>query len=142
MKLKIDFTELNEIAKKMMPEGIKFTITPLVAESKSNDAGFDMCGEIEESHRDDHKNLIGHYLSDLAMIGYVFTFDERKILNKYGAWMEALIAEKIPPLTTAQVRFINAHKGLEEVESEFEHLWMKVIQVRETLKENQQKSTQ
>ncbi|WP_323061059.1 MULTISPECIES: DUF413 domain-containing protein [Aeromonas] len=134
MKLNLDFSGLTEIAQRMMPEGIEFTFTPLVAESKSADGGFDIREEIEESSRDDHKNLIGHYLSDLAKIGYLFTVDERKILNKYGAWMEALTSKKIPPLTTAQVRFINVHEGLENAESEFERIWCKVIQARNALK--------
>ncbi|EMJ9288205.1 DUF413 domain-containing protein [Raoultella ornithinolytica] len=134
MKLKLDFSGLTEIAQKMMPEGIDFTLSSLMIDSENIDVNFDMSREIEQSSRDDHKNLIGHYLSDLAIIGYLLTFNERKILNKYGAWMEALISEEIPPLTSAQRRFINVHKGLEEVESEFERIWIKVIQVRSALK--------
>lgn len=138
MKLKLDFSELTKIAYRMMPEGIDFTLTPLIIDSKNIDANFDMSEEIEQTFRIDHKKLIGHYLSDLANIGYMLTIEERKILNKYGAWMEALILEKIPPLTTAQVRFVNVHKGVAEVESEFERIWVKVIQVRSALKEHHQ----
>ena len=138
MKLKLDFYGLTEIAYRMMPEGIDFTLTPLIIDSKNIDANFDMSEEIEQTFRTDHKKLIGHYLSDLANIGYMLTIEERKILNKYGAWMEALILEKIPPLTTAQVRFVNVHKGGAEVESEFERIWVKVIQVRNALKAHHQ----
>ena len=138
MKLKLDLSGLNEIAYRMMPEGIDFTLPPLVIDSKIIDANFDMSEEIEQTFRIDHKKLIGHYLSDLANIGYMLTIEERNILNKYGAWMEALISEEIPPLTSAQRRFINVHKGLEEVESEFERIWVKVIRVRNALKAHNQ----
>ena len=51
-----------------------------------------------------YKNItfIGKYLSYFAAIGWMLTERERKILNKYGVWMEALIDGIIEPFINEQ----------------------------------------
>lgn len=86
-----------------------------------------------KSAQDAHKELIGKHLSDIAKIGYKLTKRERTILNKYGAWMEALISSQITPFTLEQTRFIEVSKGQAEAKTEFELTWINVIKARQQI---------
>ena len=56
--------------------------------------------------------------------------EELKIINKYGAWMEALADRKIEPITPEQKRFVDVSVGIAEPKSEYEKIWRKIPQAR------------
>ena len=71
MKLHLDFSELTNLAKLMMPEGINFSLNTYTSMFLLNDIelAFDKdINFIEFDNHDEHKVLIGQYLSDIASI--------------------------------------------------------------------------
>ena len=55
-----------------------------------------------EKENEDHLKYLGEPISDINSLGNIFSEEELKIINKYGAWMEALADRKIEPITTEQ----------------------------------------
>jgi len=134
MKLHLDFSELTNLAKLMMPEGINFSLNTYTSMFLLNDIelAFDKdINFIEFDNHDEHKVLIGQYLSDIASISYFLTEREMSILGKYGAWMEALADGRILPFTPEQKRFILVGEGKLDAHTEFEKIWQHVIKIRE-----------
>ena len=85
-------------------------------------------GQVKEN--EDHLKYLGKSISDINSLGNIFSEEELKIINKYGAWMEALAEHKIKPITPEQKRFVEVSIGIEEPQSEYEKLWMKIFQAR------------
>ena len=79
---------------------------------------------------EDQLKYLGKSISDINSLGNIFSEEELKIINKYGAWMEALAEHKIKPITPEQKRFVEVSIGIEEPQSEYEKLWMKIFQAR------------
>ncbi len=134
MKLHLDFSELTNLAKLMMPEGINFSLNTYTSMFLLNDIelAFDKdINFIEFYNHDEHKVLIGQYLSDIASISYFLTEREMSILGKYGAWMEALADGRILPFTPEQKRFVLVGEGKLYAHTEFEKIWQHVIKIRE-----------
>jgi len=67
--------------------------------------------------RKEHLRFIGKPLSRLNDIAYLLPEDHICLLERYGAWMEALVSKEIKPLTKAQKRFIQAVNGNRFVKS-------------------------
>lgn len=55
---------------------------------------------------------------------------ERRLLLRYGRWLEALSAGIVQALTPEQERFVRVARGSEEPQTEFERAWIKVAQLR------------
>ncbi len=62
---------------------------------------------------------LGKPISDINSLRDIFSEEELKIINKYGAWMEALADRKIEPITPEQKRFVEVSIGNAEPKSEF-----------------------
>jgi len=69
-------------------------------------------------------------MSDINSLRKIFSEEELKIINKYGAWMEALVDRKIEPITPEQKRFVDVSIGIAEPKSEYEKIWMKIFYAR------------
>ena len=61
--------------------------------------------------RKEHLRFIGKPLSRLNDIAYLLPEDHICLLERYGAWMEALLSKEIKPLTEAQKKFIQVVNG-------------------------------
>jgi uncharacterized protein YifE (UPF0438 family) len=61
----------------------------------------------------------------------IFSQEETELLSRYGFWLEALAQGDVQPLTPAQQRFVEVHKGEAEPESTFERAWWKLLKRRE-----------
>ena len=66
-------------------------------------------GQVKEN--EDHLKYLGKSISDINSLGNIFSEEELKIINKYGAWMEALAEHKIKPITPEQKRFVEEIKS-------------------------------
>ena len=55
-----------------------------------------------------------------------FNEQERKLLIRYGHWLDALAKGKIQPITSAQQRFLKADSGEEPPKTAFEIAWKKL----------------
>ena len=84
----------------------------------------------QEKENEDHLKYLGKPVSDIDSLRNIFSGEELKIINKYGAWMEALAEHKIKPITPEQKRFVEVSIGFEEPQSGYEKLWMKIFQAR------------
>ncbi|XEI31261.1 DUF413 domain-containing protein [Aeromonas veronii] len=136
MKLHLDFSSLIELADRIMLIRVDFSLTPYsrrlwLREIESGIVNDDLLDELRNN--DEHTTLIGKHLSDLARIGFMLTMEDRKILGKYGAWMEALIYGHISPCTLGQKRFILTAEKILEPKNEIERLWQSVMNVRRDL---------
>ena len=67
----------------------------------------------------------------LECSGEIFSDEELDLLNRFGAWMQALHTGQIQPTTDKQNRFIEVMKGVAEPESDFEHVFAKLLMRRE-----------
>ena len=79
---------------------------------------------------EDQLKYLGKPISDINSLGNIFSEEELKIINKYGAWMEALADRKIEPITPEQKRFVDVSAGIAEPKSEYEKIWMKIFYAR------------
>ena len=79
---------------------------------------------------EDQLKYLGKPISDINSLGNIFSEEELKIINKYGAWMEALAGREIEPITPEQKRFVDVSVGIAEPKSEYEKIWMKIIHAR------------
>lgn len=75
--------------------------------------------------RQQHRDLIGVPADGLAHLGYLLTEEERRFLNKYGAWLEALAKGAIQPLSPEQSAFVRVAAGEAEPSAFAELLWLK-----------------
>jgi len=84
----------------------------------------------QETENEDHLRYLGKPISDINSLRKIFSEEELKIINKYGAWMEALVDRKIEPITPEQKRFVDVSIGIAEQKSEYEKIWMKIFYAR------------
>ena len=84
----------------------------------------------QEKKNKNHLEYLGKPISDINSLRNIFSEEELKIINKYGAWMEALADRKIEPITPEQKRFVDVSVGIAEPKSEYEKIWMKIIHAR------------
>ena len=84
----------------------------------------------QETENEDHLRYLGKPISDINSLRKIFSEEELKIINKYGAWMEALVDRKIEPITPEQKRFVDVSIGIAEQKSEYENIWMKIFYAR------------
>lgn len=82
-----------------------------------------------ETNKEQLKYL-GKPISEINSLRNIFSEEELKIINKYGAWMEALAGREIEPITSEQKRFVEVSMGNVEPKSEYEKIWMKILYVR------------
>ena len=83
---------------------------------------------------------LGKPISDINSLRDIFSEEELKIINKYGAWMEALADRKIEPITPEQKRFVEVSIGNAEPKSEFEKIWIKIFHARKIVLNEQESS--
>jgi uncharacterized protein YifE (UPF0438 family) len=55
---------------------------------------------------------------------------ERLLLLRYGRWLEALSSGRLCPLTPEQEQFVRVARGSEAPSTEFEHAWVKFLQMQ------------
>lgn len=69
------------------------------------------------------------YLSQQFDVKIQEGFDEeaKRILEKYGCWLDALYTGKIESFTDAQKQFIKVCNGWQEPRTKFEKIWLKYI---------------
>lgn len=84
----------------------------------------------QEKENEDHLEYLGKPISDINSLRKIFSEEELTIINKYGAWMEALAEHKIKPKTAEQKRFVDVSIGFAEPQSEYELIWMKIFYAR------------
>jgi uncharacterized protein YifE (UPF0438 family) len=60
-----------------------------------------------------------------------FTSTELSLIDKYGAWMEALERQSIEPITAAQEHFVQVCRGLAQPVAPFERAWKKLKESRD-----------
>jgi uncharacterized protein (DUF697 family)/uncharacterized protein YifE (UPF0438 family) len=84
----------------------------------------------QENENEDHLKYLGQPISDINSLRNLFSGEELKIINKYGAWMEALADHKLKPKTAEQKRFVEVALGFVEPKSNYEKIWMKIFQAR------------
>ena len=84
----------------------------------------------QAKENEDHLKYLGQPISDINSLRNIFSEEELKIINKYGAWMEALADREIEPITPEQKRFVDVSVGIAEPKSEYEKIWMKIIHAR------------
>jgi hypothetical protein len=96
-------------------------------------SGLKLEGKIMSHHveRHAHRALMGRPLSDLAQLRHWLTERETTLLAQYGAWMEALAAGRIAPLTAAQKRFKQVDQRKLAASSPYEQAWRKVQTLRD-----------
>lgn len=79
---------------------------------------------------EDQLKYLGKPILDINSLGNIFSEEELKIINKYGAWMEALADREIEPITPEQKRFVDVSVGIAEPKSEYEKIWIKIFHAR------------
>lgn len=79
---------------------------------------------------EDHAELLKRHDYEVPA-GLALDDAERKLLSKYGRWMEALSAGKIRPLTPEQDQFVRVAHGEGPPRTEFERVWMKCVRARQ-----------
>jgi hypothetical protein len=78
----------------------------------------------------EHKELLGKpFEFGCAML--TFTSSEISILQRYGAWLAALVEGKIQPFTPLQTQFIRCVQNNLEPRTEFERVYLKMRARRE-----------
>ena len=76
------------------------------------------------SEKEKHFKFLGKPLASLNEISGLIPRDQLFLLEQYGAWMEALVKNKIKPLTKAQKRFIQVAYGNRNGSTRFEKAWI------------------
>ena len=64
------------------------------------------------SEKEKHSKFLGKPLASLKEISGLIPNDQLFLLEQYGAWMEALVKNKIKPLTEEQKQFIQVAVGI------------------------------
>lgn len=71
---------------------------------------------------DDHREYLTlKFVTDVDLS--IYAPSDRAFLEKYGAWLKALMLRKIKPITDAQRAFIDFCYGKRRPETEAEHVW-------------------
>lgn len=78
----------------------------------------------------EHGKYIGRPLRDLKELADWIPSNEIYLLEKYGAWMEALIRQEIKPVTEDQKRFIKVVNENGPLENSFEKAWGNAVYAR------------
>ena len=78
----------------------------------------------------EHGKYIGKPLRDLKELADWIPSNEIYLLEKYGAWMEALIRQEIKPVTEDQKRFIKVVNENGPLENSFEKAWGNAVYAR------------
>ena len=78
----------------------------------------------------EHGKYIGRPLRDLKELADWIPSNEIYLLEKYGAWMEALIRQEIKPVTEDQKRFIKVVNENGPLENNFEKAWGNAVYAR------------
>ena len=60
----------------------------------------------QEKENDDHLEYLGKPMSDINSLRKIFSEEELTIINKYGAWMEALAEHKIKPKNSTSKAYV------------------------------------
>lgn len=81
------------------------------------------------------EDSLQHHWAYLRKSGYLvgrdvdesrFTANELSLIDKYGAWMEALERQGLRPLTAAQERFVQVCRGVAQPVTPLELAWKKL----------------
>lgn len=78
----------------------------------------------------EHGKYIGKPLRDLKELADWIPSNEIYLLEKYGAWMEALVRQEIKPVTEDQKRFIKVVNENGPLENSFEKAWGNAVYAR------------
>ena len=78
----------------------------------------------------EHGKYIGKPLRDLKELADWIPSNEIYLLEKYGAWMEALVKQEIKPVTEDQKRFIKVVNENGPLENSFEKAWGNAVYAR------------
>jgi len=78
----------------------------------------------------EHGKYIGRPLRDLKELADWIPSNEIYLLEKYGAWMEALVRQEIKPVTEDQKRFIKVVNENGPLENSFEKAWGNAVYAR------------
>ena len=78
----------------------------------------------------EHGKYIGRPLRDLKELADWIPSNEIYLLEKYGAWMEALNRQEIKPVTEDQKRFIKVVNENGPLENSFEKAWGNAVYAR------------
>lgn len=71
---------------------------------------------------DDHREYLSlKFVTDVDLSTY--PLNDREFLEKYGAWLKALMLRKVEPITDAQHAFVEFCYGKRRPETEAEHIW-------------------
>ena len=78
----------------------------------------------------EHGKYIGKPLRALKELADWIPSNEIYLLEKYGAWMEALVKQEIKPVTEDQKRFIKVVNENGPLENSFEKAWGNAVYAR------------
>ena len=78
----------------------------------------------------EHGKYLGRPLRDLKELADWIPSNEIYLLEKYGAWMEALVRQEIKPVTEDQKRFIKVVNENGPLENSFEKAWGNAVSAR------------
>ena len=78
----------------------------------------------------EHGKYLGKPLRDLKELADWIPSNEFYLLEKYGAWMEALVRQEIKPVTEDQKRFIKVVNENGPLENSFEKAWGNAVYAR------------
>ena len=82
------------------------------------------------SEKEKHFKFLGKPLASLNEISGLIPKDQLFLLEQYGAWMEALVKNKIKPLTEDQKQFIQVAIGKLPGDTCFENAWINSLIVK------------
>ena len=82
------------------------------------------------SEKEKHFKFLGKPLASLNEISGLIPKDQLFLLEQYGAWMEALVKNKIRPLTEDQKQFIQVAIGGRCGKTSFEKAWINSVIVK------------
>ena len=82
------------------------------------------------SEKEKHFKFLGKPLASLNEISGLIPKDQLFLLEQYGAWMEALVKNKIKPLTEDQEQFIQVAVGGRCGKTSFEKAWINSVIVK------------
>jgi uncharacterized protein YifE (UPF0438 family) len=68
----------------------------------------------------------------LARLKYLFSAAEEVQIKKYGSWARSLEMKVTPPSTERQEHFVSVCLGLNQPETDFEFLWLRLRFIIET----------
>jgi uncharacterized protein YifE (UPF0438 family) len=83
---------------------------------------------MQPQHPADHAALLAR--RDFVIPPGDFAEPERELLARYGRWLEALASGAVAPATPGQEQFVKVARGERDPETDFERVWVKVIQQR------------